>query len=364
MGLIGSLFQSVIWGYPLVCFMSYMFVQRPHLWLQLISRHKAVRSGAPNFAFQFCLDRVDPSQMDGVDLSSWRLAFCGAEPIRKSTLAAFAEKFAPYGFDARAFMACYGLAEATLLVSSAPPFSGITSQSLSRTGLTVGNFDQVPAGSDGSFDVVDCGVPANSLQVAIVDPQTLQVCPPGKIGEIWVAGPSIADGYWQSDISDAVFKAQRADAPDAGPYLRTGDLGAMQDGRLFVTGRLKEVIIINGRNFYPNDIELCLEESHSEIEKNNSVATTISGDKGESLSIFAQLNRRAVRDCDFDDVCRGISRSVSSTFGITPGRIVLLMPGEMPKSTSGKLQRVSLNHRFEQGALKTAHVHDLDGGLS
>ncbi len=359
-GLIGALFQSIIWGYPFICFSSYLFVQRPHVWLRLIDKHRAVRTGAPNFAFEHCVQRILPSQIEGLDLSCLKLAFCGGEPIRSATLDAFSRKFSPYGFDPKAFVPCYGLAEATLLVSMNSAFTGKRSMPLSREDLAARKVTPTRADAADALEVVSCGSVPENMSLAIVDPDSKRRCPPNTVGEIWVSGPSLAKGYWnRPDLTEQVFAARihEEDGPDPREYLRTGDFGTLIDGELFVTGRLKEVIIINGRNFYPNDIEECLEREQEALEPANSVATSSVVDGREQLMIFAQLKRVGFKGADYNSICKGISVSVTNVFGITPAKVVLVPPGQIPKTSSGKLKRVAIAQQFNQGALKVAHVH-------
>ena len=256
MGLIGGILEPMYINGPSTLMSPVSFLQRPFRWLEAISRYKATTSGAPNFAYDLCVDKITPEQMETLDLSSWTLAFCGAEPIRPETLERFARTFERCGFRRTSFYPCFGMAESTLIVSggdgpSEPRILTIDRKSLERDLVALSS----PA-DDNSLSMISCGKPIVDQKIVIVNPATLQQCEPNQVGEIWVTGPSVAKGYWGlEDETRAAFGAHIADTGE-GPFLRTGDLGFLHEGELFVTGRLKDLIIIHGSNHYPQDIEI------------------------------------------------------------------------------------------------------------
>ncbi|HSK81412.1 MAG TPA: fatty acyl-AMP ligase, partial [Thermoanaerobaculia bacterium] len=243
MGLIGTVLQPLYTGAVSYLMTPGAFLQRPARWLEAISRYRATTSGGPNFAYELCVRKVGEAERESLDLSSWQVAFNGAEPVRAGTLRRFAEAFAPCGFRATAFRPCYGLAEATLLVSGGRPEGEPRVRALDAEALE--RHDVVEGDAARSRELVGCG--AAMQEVLAVDPESGDPCPPGGVGEIWVAGPSVARGYWERPEETATtFGARLADG--TGPFLRTGDLGFVSGGELFLTGRLKDLIILRGRN--------------------------------------------------------------------------------------------------------------------
>jgi amino acid adenylation domain-containing protein len=309
MGLIGGVLQPLYGGFPCVLMSPASFLQRPARWLKAISHYRATLSGGPNFAYDLCVRRVSSEQRLGLNLSSWSVAFNGAEPIRQETLQRFAQTFEPCGFRPQAFYPCYGLAEATLIVSGGPK--------------TVGPV----------VKTVDAGL----LESGCASPETLIECQPGEVGEIWVSGQSVALGYWNRREETAhTFRAHLANTGD-GPFLRTGDLGFLQDGELFVTGRLKDLIIIRGRNHYPQDIELSVERSHAALRPAAGAAISIEVEGEERLVILHEVDRH--EQPDLDSVIDRIRRAVTEDHELQAYAVVLLRPGSIPKTSSGKIQR-------------------------
>ena len=252
MGLIGGVLQPLYLGASCVLMSPVAFLQRPRRWLEVIAEWRATTSGGPNFAYDLCVRKISPAECDGLDLSSWRVAFNGAEPVRNETMDRFAERFGRCGFQRSAFYPCYGLAEATLFVTGGDVEAEPRLASVSAAALQENRIVE-PSEDDGRT-LVGCGRPWMDHEVLIVDPETHVPCAPGSVGEIWVAGPSVARGYWnRPDESRRDFEARLS--TQEGPYLRTGDLGFFHDGQLFITGRLKDLLIVRGRNFYPHDIE-------------------------------------------------------------------------------------------------------------
>jgi acyl-CoA synthetase (AMP-forming)/AMP-acid ligase II len=282
MGLIGGILQPLYVGRPNVLMPPMAFIQKPFRWLQAISRYRGTTSGGPDFAFDLCVRKITPSERATLDLSSWTVAFSGAEPVRAETLDRFAGTFAPCGFRPEAFYPCYGLAEATLLVSggykTAPPivcwFDGKS--------LEADRVVPIAAGADGARALVGCGQSMPDQQTVIADPNRLTRMPAGRVGEVWVSGPSVAQGYWQrSDETEQTFRAYLQDTGE-GPFLRTGDLGFTHDGELFVTGRLKDLVIVRGRNHYPQDIEATVARSYAGLRAGWAAAFTVGRVRAEA----------------------------------------------------------------------------------
>lgn len=342
MGLIGGILTPLYIGGHTILMSPNSFLKRPIRWLEAISRFRATISGSPNFAYDFCVDQIPSSDIASLDLSCWEIAFCGAEPIRAKTIDRFCDKFGEVGFQRSSFYPCYGLAESTLLVSGNPNRCEPVLKQVDRVSLS--QHQVIPSDSsaeNNSAVLVGCGEPLLKGQVAIVDPQTGHRCGKNEIGEIWVASPSVARGYWQQpDASEMTFRATLKDAPDAGQFLRTGDMGFLsEEGQLFISGRLKELLIIRGRNHYPQDIETTASQSHESLPNGSSVAFSITIDDEEELVILHELDR-SNKNGDFNELLRGIRSAVIDTHGVEPTEILLVRPFSIPRTTSGKLQRL------------------------
>ena len=262
MGLIGGVVQPVYCGGTCTLLAPAAFLQRPALWLETISRTRATVSGGPDFAYDLCVRKIPAEQRQGLDLSSWQVAFTGAERIRAETIERFAEAFAPCGFRREAFFPCYGLAEATLMASGGPRQTAPTIVRVSADSLARHRVEDVSHNGPTSRTLVGCGQCLPGQKIVIVDPKTCRPCAEAEVGEIWVRGSSVAGGYYQRpEATEAAFGGRLAGS-DEGPFLRTGDLGFLRHGQLFVTGRIKDVIIIRGRNYYPEDIERSFERAY------------------------------------------------------------------------------------------------------
>jgi len=349
MGLIGGILQPLYVGRPNVLMSHVAFLQRPYRWLDAITRYRATLSGAPNFAYRLCIDKITPEQRKGLDLSSWTLAFNGAEPVRNDTIDRFAEVFGPCGFRREAFYPCYGLAEATLLVSGGYKLEGPVTRAFDARGLESAEAVPVPADSGGERMLVGSGQSLPDQRIVIADPESLTTCPADRVGEIWVQGPSVAQGYWKRpELTAATFGARLKDT-GAGPFLRTGDLGFMDDGELFVTGRLKDMIIIRGVNHYPQDIELTAEQSNDAVRIGNCAAFSVEQDNRELLVIVAEIERRA--QAHAEPVLEAIVREVSREHELSVDAVVLIKAGSIPKTSSGKIQRHACRTEFLAGSL-------------
>ncbi|GHO57928.1 MupA/Atu3671 family FMN-dependent luciferase-like monooxygenase [Ktedonobacter robiniae] len=338
MGLIGKALEAIYCDAPCIFMSPFSFLQKPLRWLQAISDYRAYSSFAPNFAYDLCAQQITPEQCEGLDLSHWQNAANAAEPIRSETLERFVRAFAPYGFRREAFFPGYGLAEATLIVTASDSGQLPIVQTVQGDALEQ---QQVVPASDAApraRNIVSCGHTWLEQKIIIVDPETRLACPPTQIGEIWVAGPSVAHGYWKNpQATEEIFQARLADTGE-GPFLRTGDLGYLTQGELFVTGRLKDLIIAYGRNFYPQDIEVVAEQSHSALRQNSNAAFALDV-AGEERVILVQEIERQYRHHDPSEIFAAIRKAVLEQHELHLHGIVLLRPGSIPKTSSGKIQR-------------------------
>jgi len=377
MGLTNGIIQPVYQGRPCYLMPAVSFLMQPIRWLQAISRYKATISGGPNFAYELCTRRITPEQRETLDLSSWDVAYNGAEPVRADTMKRFMATFASCGFRPSALHPCYGLAEATLLVSG-----GSLKEEMFRT-IQVGAFEQnrvVEAHALNEADassqqqnvrmLVSSGHALRDMRVVIADPDLMTTCAPDQVGEIWVSGASVTRGYWNRP--EETERACRVHLKDTGegPFLRTGDLGFLKDGELFVTGRLKDLIIVSGRKLYPQDIELTVEQSHPALRPGCCAAFAVDGASEEQLIIVAEVEPRyqlAVRNppdgearahpngrlpLDVEAVVRAIRRTVAEGHDARVHTVVLLRAGRIPMTTSGKVQRHACKARFLEGTLE------------
>jgi acyl-CoA synthetase (AMP-forming)/AMP-acid ligase II len=369
MGLTNGIIQPVYKGRPCYLMPPVSFLMRPIRWLQAISRYKATISGGPNFAYELCTRRITPEQRETLDLSSWDVAYNGAEPVRADTMKRFAATFASCGFRSSAFHPCYGLAEATLLVSG-----GSLRDEMFRT-IQVPAFEQnrvveACAQDQNVRTLVGSGHALLDTKIVIAHPESLTACAPDEVGEIWVCGPSVTHGYWnRAEDTERACRAYLKDTGE-GPFLRTGDLGFMKDGELFVTGRLKDLIIISGRKLYPQDIELTVEQSHPALRPACCAAFSVDGTGEEHLIIAAEVDPRyqpAIRNppdgearanpngrltLDVEAVVRAIRRAVAEEHDVRVHTVVLLRAGRVPKTTSGKVQRHACQASFLKGTLE------------
>lgn len=337
-GLIMSVLLALFVGGPLIIISPTAFAQRPGRWLRTITNYKATISGGPNFAYQWCVDKITPEDRESLDLSSWRVAFCGAEPIREDTVNKFIKTFAPYGFNPEAFTPIYGLAEATLMVSGKERGRRHSVYHLQRTALEVDWVFEVDEHDATVRKFIGCGQIPPDFQVAIVNPTTMIRCPENTIGEVWVSNSSVALGYWDHpDESKATFQAYLAGSRE-GPYLRTGDLGFMMNGELVITGRLKDLIILNGRNFYAEDIELTIQNTHPSLQPDAAAAFSIDIGGQEQMVIVQEIKREH-RNIDSDEIIRAIRKVLAENHELTVYDVVLVKYRSIPRTTSNKIQR-------------------------
>jgi alkylation response protein AidB-like acyl-CoA dehydrogenase/acyl-CoA synthetase (AMP-forming)/AMP-acid ligase II/thioesterase domain-containing protein/acyl carrier protein len=365
-GLVDGLIQPLYQGIPCYVLSPLTFIKRPIRWLQAISRYKVTHSQGPNFAYDYCVRRSTLQQRSDLDLSSWCTASNGAEPIRKETLERFIEAFEPYGFRRSALYPAYGLAEATLLVSTKrheeiPVFCTVESAALTQNRIVEADEHQ-----QGVQTLVSCGTPVSGMNVVIAHPETLHECAPGEVGEIWVSDKSVAQGYWQrSEATEVTFRAYLANTGDnqtgqnGEPFLRTGDLGFLKDGELFVTGRLKDLIVIRGRNHYPQDIELTVVQSHSALRADCGAAFSVDV-AGDERLVIAQEIERNNRQLDMDEVVEAIREAVAEHHELEIHAILLLKTGTLPKTSSGKIQRHACRTGFLKGSLDVVETWSAD----
>ncbi|PSB05780.1 AMP-binding protein [Pleurocapsa sp. CCALA 161] len=368
MGLIGGVLQPLFGDFPVTLMSPLMFLQNPLRWLKAIASNGATTSGGPNFAYDLCVRKFKPEQMRGVDLSTWQVAFNGAEPINHETLTKFAETFAPYGFNYDAFYPCYGMAEATLIISGGSKNSAIVTKTVQSKALEQNKIVLADISETHPHTLVSCGQSLPDQQLAIANPETLTTCPAGEVGEIWVSGASIAQGYWrQPEITTATFGAYLKDT-GAGPYLRTGDLGFIDQGELFFTGRLKDMIVIKGRNHYPQDIEKTVEEASAWIRPSCVASFSVDLEGEEKLIILAEVERKYWSNNRTKTKSNGksssseimtvkqltqlIRREIAKNHDIQVHATLLLKPGSLPKTSSGKIQRHACRADFLDQAVE------------
>ncbi len=365
MGLMGNVLQPLFVGGHCVLMAPSAFLQRPVRWLEAITRYRATTSGGPNFAYDLCVDRIAPEQRAGLDLASWSVAFNGSEPVRADTLERFAAAFAPHGFRRKAFFACYGMAEATLMVTGSDLDRPAVTAEVDGAALAGHRVATAPAGAPGSRRLVSSGRVAGEHRVLIVDPVSREACSGDRVGEIWVAGPSVAGGYWdRPEQTAATFRAELAGAPGREVaeirWLRTGDLGFVTDGELFVTGRLKDLVIIRGQNHYPQDIELTAERSHPALLPGSSAAFAVDLDGKERLVVVVERQPRS-RD-GVAQVAPAVRGAVVAEHHVQIHALVLARAGAVPKTTSGKVRRSACRELFLAGELESFGTSMLEAG--
>ncbi len=355
MGLVGGLLEPLYSGCTARVLSPVAFLQKPIEWLAAISRSRATINGGPNFAYELCVSGTTPEQRESLDLSCWRVAFNGAEPVRAETLARFTEAFVPCGFKPHAFFPCYGMAESTLFAAGAKDERDKVPGVVSLDPAELEGHKVVETSCDASRRVVSCGRPLQNNEVLIVNRETDMPCQPDQVGEIWLRGHSIGQGYWNAQaLTQERFNAKLRDGK--AEFLRTGDLGFVRDGELFVTGRLKDLIIIRGRNLYPEDIEHSAEASDAALRPGAGIAFSIEVDNDERLVIVHELRRSAVRAASFDDIVRHVRAAVSEQHEVQLYALALVRPGTLPRTSSGKLRRGPCRSLFLANALEEIYL--------
>ena len=350
MGLIGGILQPLYAGFSVTLMSQMMFLQRPLRWLQAVSRFQANTSGGPNFAYDLCIRKIKPEQRDQLDLSSWEVAFNGAEPVYHKTLERFAEYFAPCGFRREAFFPCYGLAEATLFVVGGPKFRAPAILHLVNSGLEQNQVIVSPEKQEGTRTLVGCGQNMSDQKIRIVDVETQTPCAPDQIGEIWVSGASVAHGYWNKPLeTEATFNARLPDSPEV-PFLRTGDLGFIYEGELYITGRLKNLIISDGKNHYAHDLERTVENAHPAIRLAGSAVFSLNDAERERVIVLAEIEPKVVIEAS--EVIKAIRQAVSAHHELQVDDVRLIKAGGIPKTTSGKTRHFLCKTNYMAEALE------------
>jgi len=351
MGLIGNVLQPLYLGVPSILMDPLAFLQRPARWFQLITQYCATTSGGPNFGYELCVNRIEAQDLEGVDLSSWTLAFNGAEPVRMETMNRFVERFAPVGFRRETFYPCYGLAESTLFVAGIAKRAAPTSCVVDANALTENEIKD--ASGDGTrAELVSCGYARLDQVVRIVDPDTRRAKADDLVGEIWVAGESVACGYFgQSDVTRETFQATLAE-DDGRTYLRTGDLGFLRRGELYVSGRLKDLIIVRGSNHYPHDIEATAAKAHAWLRPNCGAAFAIVQEGEERLILVHEVKSELFQAAQVEELIGTVRAAIAREHGLKLHDLVLVRARAVPKTSSGKLQRRRCRALYESGNLR------------
>ncbi|MBZ4418501.1 fatty acyl-AMP ligase [Myxococcus sp. RHST-1-4] len=361
MGLIGTVLQPMYLGSQGVLMSPWAFLQRPVRWLRAISKYRGVVSGGPNFGYALCVRKVKPEQREGLDLSSWKVAFNGAEPVRADTLELFARTFAPHGFQRAALYPCYGLAEATLYVSGGAGMEPYRTLSVDAGALERNRAVDAAPDAAGARTLVGCGRAWAGGQVRIVNPETSEPCADDVVGEVWVSGPHVTQGYWGRDELNAeTFQARIRGHEAEGSFLRTGDLGFQRAGELYVTGRLKDLIIVDGRNHYPQDLEQTVEAQHEGFRLGCCVAFSVDQANEEKLVVLIEVDRKytppgegqGAHVLDPRETLKKVRQAVAAAHSLDVHELVLLQHGEVLKTSSGKVQRRACRTKYLEGTLQ------------
>ena len=347
MGLIGNVIQPIYLGITCVLMSPISFVQKPLRWLQAISKYQATTSGAPNFAYELLCDRIKDDQLKQLDLSSWQVAFCGAEPVQKSTLERFTQKFAVCGFQPTAFYPCYGMAEATLMITGgnyqqAPLIKYVDKAALEKNEVVFSDRNSAQ-----NKALISAGHTWLDGKLAIINPVTNQECQANQVGEIWFSSPSVGLGYWQKPkLTTATFQAKFKQQSNKEHFLRTGDLGFIADQELFITGRLNDVLVLWGLNYYPQQIEQTVANSHPALKANHGTAFTIKVHNQNRLVIVQEIERTHRKSFVLEDVVEAIRWAIFQQQFLDVYAIMLLKPGSLPKTSSGKVQRSNCKAKY------------------
>ena len=349
MGLIGNVLQPLYLGSQAILMSPIDFLQKPLRWLKTISHYQAHTSGGPNFAYDLCLSKISLEQREHLDLRSWQVAFNGAEPIRAETLQKFRDYFLPCGLSRTALTPCYGMAEATLMITAKhqgtePLFLSLDSQHLQQNQVKLNQ-------ATTSYHLVGVGQSQNHCQIVIVDPETYRTCDPDQVGEIWITGKSVAQGYWRNTrASRESFQAYLKDTGQ-GPFLRTGDLGFLYKGELWITGRLKEIIIIRGANYYPQDLEILAQQNHPALRLNGGAAFAVENEGIEQLVLVQEIERSYLKNPPIEEIATVVRQAIAAEYDLHLQTLVLIKPASLPKTSSGKIKRVACRADFLQQRL-------------
>lgn len=350
MGLIGGVLSPLLSGIQVSLMSPMTFLRRPLAWLRMISRYRATIAGGPNFAYELCVRRASDADLETLDLSSLELTFTGAEPIRSETLLRFAERFERCGFRAKSFYPCYGLAEGTLFVTGVKPLGGWRSLTIARDALELRGVARPADTNEPSRSLVSCGTPGPNTQVIIANPATAEPLAEGAVGEIWIGSPCVAEGYWRRPEETATtFGATTREG--VGPYLRTGDLGFIQNGELFIAGRMKDLIVINGRNYHPVDIERVCEAAVEGLRHNCGAAFSVEDQTTATERLVVVYEVQAGNQAREAAIIEELRKAVSLELSVPPYAVVLVRPRSIPKTSSGKVQRWLTRRQFLAGEL-------------
>jgi acyl-CoA synthetase (AMP-forming)/AMP-acid ligase II len=351
LGLLFGIILPLWTGMPSYLMAPEAFVRRPIRWLEAISRYRGTHGASPNFGYELCLRAAETNGTSGVeDLSNWRLAGSGGEPVRWRTIRSFVERFAPLGLQPRAMTPGYGLAENTLTAAANPLHVEPSVLWVSTKALGDDRVEVIGPDADGAVPVVGSGVPVSTTRIRIVNPDTRVACLPDGVGEIWIDGPCVAAGYWgRPGLSEQIFRARVVD--DDGIFLRTGDLGFLHDGEVYVTGRIKDVIICNGRNYYPQDIELTAEVAVPGLHPNCAAAFSIDDGAVERLVVVVEADGRVLRSPGAMELHRRVRDAIWVNHHLDLHDLVIVRRGSLSKTSSGKIQRRACRRRYEDGEL-------------
>lgn len=362
MGLIGNVMQPLFLGSCSVIMPPMAFLRRPARWLQAVSKYKAETSGGPDFAYRVCCEKLTEQDMEGseLDLSSWRNAFIGAEMIRHETLVQFTSKFARFGFSWDAWFPCYGLAESTLMATGAGESKRILTWRANSSSPLKDNFRR--GKGDFSKILVSSGRAWLDQKVVIVDPDKRVVCDQGVTGEIWISGPSVAMGYWNERADDVLRFGASVVGDDSTQYLRTGDLGFLRDGYLFVTGRMKDVVLIRGRTYHAEDLEWTVEQSVSGVHSHGAAAFSLTGRTEEQLVLVCEIHEYLTED-DLETCVASIDKYLVLNHGIHAHAVGLVRRGSIPRTTSGKIQRNLCRKALLDGSMRVVKLRVLGTAL-
>lgn len=351
MGLVGIVQQTVFAGLTTVMMSPLEFIRKPVRWLRAISKYRAYASAAPNFGYELCVERIKTEDIAGLDLSCWKRACNGSEPVRAETLARFSAKFASCGFREASFYPCYGMAEATLFVTGRADYDQPIVRNVEGEALARGCFAEASVGTPGSRRFVSCGRAWGDERILIVNPETRTRCSLDSVGEIWVSGSHVAAGYWNRvEKNREIFNAYLADTGE-GPFLRTGDSGCIYDGELYITGRLKDLIIIRGRNYYPQDIEAAVAAAHPALRSGCGAAFSIDVDGQEKIAVVQEVTNRTPSE-KVAEIRVAIHQTLAEEHAIKPHAIILLRANTIPKTPSGKVRRYACRMSFLENSLR------------
>lgn len=367
MGLIGMVLGSLYSGVSLYFMAPAEFVRNPTLWLEAIGSTGAAYSGGPNFAYQHCVDRIGPTAIDRLDLSTWRVATNGAEPVKNSVLEGFCEKFAPSGFRRKAFLPCYGLAESSLMVTGVNAADHPTVRYVDRVGMDHGKVVFKNRSAQGTYSYVSCGGVIPDHHLAIVDPASGERLPENRCGEIWIAGPSVTSGYWplaDASLTDSsqLFADLLQENGTGKTYLRTGDLGFLSDGQLFVTGRMKDLIIVRGLNYHPQDIEEAAWCSQDAIEPNGCIAFQAGGSDQADIVLLIEIRREWVRKIDAGEIVSAVRTTLATEFQLSGIAVGLVSTRALPRTSSGKVRRSHAQAMYAEGLFEFLALDNEAGG--